>query len=143
MGYLKHQRVQHFLRTVRQQCRKCNVRLVLSKGYEVNSEGERCQGYFNQPDHRLGLEGEIRVATGSRRTADWMYTLAHEYAHFLQWMRDDPILDIGERDYWTMEAQTEREALEICRQFKLPIPRRVLLQEHRRYMKKISRYKLA
>ena len=139
MGYLKHARVQHFLRTIRTQCRKCNVRFTLAKGYEVNAEGERCQGYFLEPDHRLGMEGRLAVAVGNRRSSDWLYTLAHEYAHFLQWRNDAPIW--REKDYWTMEEQTEREALEICRNFKLPIPRRVLLREHRKYMRKISKYK--
>ena len=139
MGYLKHQRVQHFLRTIRSQCRKCNVRFTLAKGHEVNAEGERCQGYFLEPDHRLGIPGELRVAIGGRRTADWLYTLSHEYAHFLQWRDDSPIW--GEQDYWTMEIQTEREALALCKEFRLPIPRRVLLQEHRRYMKKLSKYR--
>ena len=38
MGYLHNTHVQAFLRTVRQQCRKCNVRFTLSPGYEVNGE---------------------------------------------------------------------------------------------------------
>ncbi len=137
MAYLKNPRVQHFLKTVRSQCKKCNVRFTLSGGYEVNGGGERCQGYFIEPWHQRGHPGELRVAVGGRRTSDWLYTLAHEYAHFLQWMRDDPIY--REKDYVALETQTEAEALELCRKFKLPIPRRVLLREHRKYMKKLSR----
>ena len=137
MAYLKNPRVQHFLKTVRSQCRKTNVRFSLSPGYEVNSDGERCQGYFLEPDHPKGVRGELRVAIGGRRPSDWLYTLAHEYAHFLQWMRDDPIF--RERDYMTLEVATEREALELCRSFKLPIPRRILLREHKKYMRKLSR----
>lgn len=137
MAYMNNPRVQHFIRTVRSQCIKCNVRFTLSSGYQVNAGGERCQGYFIEPWHTRGHRGQLRVATGGRRTSDWLYTLAHEYAHFLQWMRDDPIW--GERDYLTLETQTEREALELCKKFKLPIPRRVLLREHRRYMKKLAR----
>lgn len=137
MAYLKNPRVQHFLKTVRSQCKKCNVRFTLSNGYEVNSGGERCQGYFIEPWHARGQYGELRVAVGGRRTSDWLYTLAHEYAHFLQWQRDDPIFK--EKDYVTLEVQTEKEALELCRAFKLPIPRRVLLREHRKYMRKLGR----
>ena len=137
MAYMNNPRVQHFLKTVRSQCKKCNVRFTLSSVYEVNGGGERCQGYFIEPWHRKGHPGQLRVAVGGRRTSDWLYTLAHEYAHFLQWMRDDPIW--GERDYLTLEKQTEAEALDLCRQFKLPIPRRVLLREHRKYMRKLSR----
>ena len=137
MAYMNNPRVQHFLQTVRVQCKKCNVRFTLSSGYEVNGGGERCQGYFIEPWHRKGHRGQLRVAVGGRRTSDWLYTLAHEYAHFLQWMRDDPIW--GEQDYLTLEKQTEAEALDLCRQFKLPIPRRVLLREHRKYMRKLAR----
>ncbi len=135
MGYLRNPRVQAFLRTVRSQCRKCNVRFTLSPGYEVNGGGERCQGYFVEPDHRRGDHGELRVATGGRKTSDWLFTVAHEYAHFLQWMRDDPIW--REKDYFTFEMATEAEALNLCKTFKLPIPRRVLLKEHRRYVRKL------
>lgn len=137
MAYMNNPRVQHFIRTVRSQCIKCNVRFTLSSGYKVNAGGERCQGYFIEPWHTRGHRGQLRVAIGGRRTSDWLYTLAHEYAHFLQWMRDDPIW--GEQDYLTLETQTEREALELCKKFKLPIPRRVLLREHRKYMKALAR----
>jgi len=137
MAYMTNPRVQHFLNTVRSQCKKCNVRLTLSSGYEVNGGGERCQGYFIEPWHRKGQRGQLRVAVGGRKASDWLYTLAHEYAHFQQWMRDDPIW--WEQDYLTLERQTEREALELCKKFKLPIPRRVLLREHRKYMRKLAR----
>lgn len=136
MAYLKNPRVQHFLKTVRSQCRKCNVRFTLSPGYEVNSGGERCQGYFVEPWHSKGHHGELRVAIGGRRASDWLFTLAHEYAHFLQWMRDDPIW--REKDYYTLEAQTEAEALDICREFKLPIPRRLLQEQRRVYLRKLK-----
>ena len=137
MAYMNNPRVQHFLQTVRVQCKKCNVRFTLSSGYRVNAGGERCQGYFIEPWHRKGHSGQLRVATGGRRTSDWLYTLVHEYAHFQQWMRDDPIY--RERDYLTLEKHTEREALELCKKFKLPIPRRVLLREDRKYMNKLAR----
>jgi hypothetical protein len=135
MHYLKNARVQAFLRTVRSQTRKCNVRLALSPGHEVNGGGERCQGYFMEPDHKRGDHGALRVATGGRRASDWLFTLAHEYVHFLQWQRDDPIW--REKDYYTFEMATEKEALDVCRAFKLPIPRRVLLKEHRKYARKL------
>jgi hypothetical protein len=136
MAYAKNPRVQHFIKTISSHCKKCNVRFTLSPGYEVNADGERVQGYFLEPWHSKGETGELRVAVGGRRASDWLYTLAHEYAHLLQWWRDDPIYK--EKDYVRLETQTEKEALELCRKFKLPIPRRVLLEEHRKYMKKIS-----
>jgi hypothetical protein len=51
-------------------------------------------------------------------------------------MRDDPIFN--EKDYYTLEEATEREALEICREFRLPMPRRVLLREKKNYLKKLK-----
>ena len=118
MAYLKNPRVQTFLRTIRSQCKKCNVRFTLSAGYEVNGGGERCQGYFIEPWHSKGHHGELRVAIGGRRTSDWLYTLAHEYAHFLQWQRDDPIY--REKDYYTLEVQTEAEDLSCAESLNCP-----------------------
>ena len=141
MRYQTNPQVKAFIRTVRQQCRKCNIRFVLGRGYKVNTDGERCQGYFMQPDHSLRStttgRGELRVAVGGRRHSEWLYTLAHEYAHFLQWRRDDPIFD--ESDYYIMEAATETEAMKICRQFRLPIPRRLLQRSRRQYLARLKR----
>ena len=138
MAYLKNTKVQIFLKTVRMQCRKCNVKLELTKCYECNGGDERCHGFFTEPSHYTGTHGVLRVATGQRRTADWLYTLAHEYAHFLQWQREDPIYK--EKNYFILEEQTEAEAFEICKQFRLPIPRKYLRVEHKKYMRKLSRY---
>jgi len=51
-------------------------------------------------------------------------------------MRDDPLFN--EKDYYTLEEATEREALEICREFKLPMPRRVLLREKKNYLRRLK-----
>ena len=141
MAYLKNPRVRDFIRTIRSQCRKCNIRFVLSSGHHINSlDGERCQGIFEPPDHTAkstaAARGALKVATGGRRTSEWLFSLAHEYAHFLQWMRDDPVFN--EKDYYTLEEATEREALEICREFKLPMPRRVLLREKKNYLRRLK-----
>ena len=141
MGYLTNPRVRHFIRTIRSQCRKCNIRFVLSKGNQINTlDGERCLGIFEPPNHNAkytaAARGALKVATGGRRNSEWLFSLAHEYAHFLQWMRDDPIW--RERDYYTLEEATETQAIEICREFKLPIPRRVLLRERREYLRRLK-----
>ena len=97
MRYMSNPQVRAFISTVRQQCRKCNIQFTLGRGYRVNTDGERCQGYFMQPDHShrstATARGQLRVAVGGRRHSEWLYTLAHEYAHFLQWRRDDPIFE--------------------------------------------------
>jgi len=141
MAYRKNPRVQDFIRTIRSECRKCNIRFVLSTGYQINTlEAERCQGIFEPPDHTAkstaAARGALKVATGGRRTSEWLFSLAHEYAHFRQWMRDDPVFN--EPDYYTLEAATEAEALEICCEFRLPIPRRVLLKEKKNYLRRLK-----
>jgi len=50
------------------------MNLVFGKGQEVNINGFRTSGYFD--------EREIRVA---RNCSDWLSVLVHEYSHFLQW----------------------------------------------------------
>lgn len=142
MSYMKNPRVQHFLKTVRSQCSKCNITFTLSSGHQVNAgDGERCLGYFQEPDHRetyaASGRGTLRVAIGERRTHEWLLTVAHEYVHFKQWMRDDPVFLC--EDYTKMETATELEVALVVAEFKLPIPRRIVRRERVKYLKKITR----
>lgn len=139
MAYLKNQRVRDFLKTIRSHGKKCNVSLVITKGRQVNGGGCRCQGYFLEPDHSDGTPGVIKVATGGKRTAEWLLTLAHEYAHFLQWMQDHPIYNEKKVAYYDLEVETEKHALHLMKQHKLPIPRRRLVKESKKYIKRLSR----
>jgi hypothetical protein len=67
-----------FLKHVREHLKEYGGKLVFGRGNKVNcGDGCRSIGYFS--DRPL----EIRVATKSR---DPISTIAHEYAHFLQWI---------------------------------------------------------
>ena len=143
MAYLNNPRVQHFLNTVRSQCKKCNIKFTLSNGHQVNAgEGHRCLGFFQEPDHSeaytILAQGQLRVAIGRRRTHEWLLTLVHEYIHFKQWMRDDPIFLC--EDYNTMEEATEAEIPSVIAEFKLPIPKRIIKRETAKYLKKLHRH---
>lgn len=140
MTYMKNPRVLHFLKTVKSQCRKCNITFTLSSGYQVNTgEGERCLGYFQEPDHRetyaASGRGTLRVAISNRRTHEWLLTVVHEYVHFKQWMRDDPVFLCN--DYTRMETATELEVALVVSEFRLPIPRRIVRRERIKYLKKL------
>ena len=137
MSYMKNPRVQQFLKLVQRECKKCNVRVVLSTGYRVNCGGCRVQGYFESPNHKAGLRGTLIVGTGNRSTREWLFTLVHEYAHFIQWRDEDPLFN--EKNYFKLEEATEKQAIALCRQYKLPIKRCFLLKEHRKYMKRLAK----
>ena len=137
MSHMKNPQVQQFLKLVQRECKKCNVRVVLSTGYRVNCGGSRVQGYFQSPDHKNNERGTLIVGTGNRSTREWLFTLVHEYAHFVQWRDEDPVFN--EKDYFNLEEATEKQAIALCRQYKLPIQRAFLLKEHRKYMKRLAK----
>lgn len=142
MAYLKNPRVQHFLKTVRSQCDKCNIKFTLSTGHQVNGgDGQRCLGYFQEPDHKElyahARQGQLRVAIGRRKTYEWLLTLVHEYVHFKQWLRDDPIF--MHDSYLIMEEATEAEIPSVINEFKLPIPKRLVRRETAKYIRKLKR----
>ncbi len=117
---------------IRSRCNKLNVHLRLGKGYNVRApDGTLCEGYFDPP--HLGLYGELVVATKQPKRA-WQYTLLHEYAHMLQWFNDDPIFD--STDYYSLEKQTEREALKLSKEFGLDVT--VCKKESRNYLRFIK-----
>ena len=118
--------------TLRKRCNKLNVKLILRKGFHCKApDGFLCDGYFDPP--HLGLYGELVVAT-KRPNRDWQYTLLHEYAHMMQWFHDDPIFDSA--DYYSLEKQTERQALKLSREFGLDIA--VCKKESRNYLQFIK-----
>lgn len=120
---------------IRSRCNKLNVRLRLSKGYNAKApDGTLCEGYFDPP--HLGLYGELVVAT-KRPKRDWQYTLLHEYAHMLQWFNDDPIFNSS--DYYSLEKQTEHQALKLSREFGLDVA--VCKKESRNYLRFIKSLK--
>jgi hypothetical protein len=136
---LENARVQEFLSLVRSQCRKCNVKFVLADAEFVGSkkQGEQLLGFFWEPSLHRRAPGELRVATKNLPVSEWIVTLAHEYAHFLQWFRDDPVYHCD--SYLEMEIATEREAFEILKRFKIPINYETAKRKSKKYIAKIRR----
>lgn len=67
-------KVNEFIKFVRNELKEYNMDLIFGRGAEVNINGFRSSGCFD--------EHQIRVA---RKCPDWLTVLVHEYAHFLQW----------------------------------------------------------
>lgn len=136
---LENARVQEFLSTVRSQCRKCNVKFVLAEAETVGGRGKNSLwGFFQEPSLHRRVPGELRIAIKNIPVSDWIVTLAHEYAHFLQWFRDDPIYNCD--SYLEMEIATEREAFEILKQFQIPINYETAKRKSKKYIAKVRRY---
>lgn len=70
-----------FVRHVRKHIGEYGFTLVFGKGKRVNVGNARCSGYFNYGRNKR--ERKIVVARGGET---WLYVLAHEYCHFLQWL---------------------------------------------------------
>jgi len=66
--------VKKFIKFVQDELFQYNIKLIFGRGTEVNMNGFRCSGYFD--------EVEVRVA---KMSPDWLSVLVHEYSHFLQW----------------------------------------------------------
>ena len=140
---LDNARVQLFLSTVRSQCRKCNVQFVLADAHEVGGRGKNSLwGFFQEPTVRTsnlrnrGNAGMLKIATKDIPVSEWIVTLAHEYAHFLQWFRDDPIYESD--SYLELEIATEREAFEILKRFGIPINYEAAKRKSKKYIDKIK-----
>jgi hypothetical protein len=73
-----------FVKHVRKHLEEYGFSLTLGRGKKVNVGNARCDGYFIYG--RTKKERKIRVA---KRGQTWIYVLAHEYCHFLQWL-DQP-----------------------------------------------------
>ena len=135
-------RVQALLATVRSQCRKCNVQFVLADAHEVGGRGKNSLwGFFQEPTVRGDLRnrknaGMLKIATKDIPVSEWIVTLAHEYAHFLQWFRDDPVYESD--SYLELEIATEREAFEILKRFDIPINYEAAKRKSQKYIAKIK-----
>ena len=141
---LENARVQAFLATVRSQCRKCNVQFVLADAHEVGGRGKNSLwGFFQEPTVRTGDHrnrqnaGMLKIATRDIPVSEWIVTLAHEYAHFLQWFRDDPIYESD--SYLELEIATEREAFQILKRFGIPINYEAAKRKSKKYITKVRK----
>ncbi len=125
-----------FIQLVRNDLAERDCTLVIGRGKQLNCDGFRVDGFFSESAR------EIRVARGCPQ---WLGTLAHEYAHFRQWVEGDKSYlrsgdalkmidnwfagkDYAERELTrsfqivrTMERDAERRSVELIKQYALPV----------------------
>lgn len=70
-----------FVKHIRSHLSEYGFKLIFGRGKRVNIYKARCEGYFLLPKNKK--DREIRVAKGGET---WLFVLAHEYCHFLQWL---------------------------------------------------------
>jgi hypothetical protein len=102
------------LRDVRKQVGEHGVKLVIDRKPKCWIEYELCDGYFKAPSKTR--KGILVIAVGKKRHVDYMWDLAHEIAHFHQWLRKDKLwkkYNDNESLYYQLEKKTEREAEKI------------------------------
>lgn len=125
-----------FIRMVRNDLAERDCSLIFGRGKQLNCGGFRVDGFFSESAR------ELRVA---RECVQWLGTLAHEYAHFRQWVeRDRNYMRSGEAiqmiDSWfagkeyaerdltkafrivrTMERDAERRTVDLIQKHGLPV----------------------
>jgi len=70
-----------FVKHIRKHLEEYGFTLVFGKGKRVNVGGARCEGYFT-----YGKTKKERRIVVAGKSQTWLYILAHEYCHFLQWL---------------------------------------------------------
>lgn len=130
--------VQKLIQKIRYQCKLLDVDFSLSKSFSVyTKEGDSCFGFFTAPN---GIrKGVLRVGTGGKPLEEWVLTLAHEYAHMLQWFNNDMTFTNYEYDefyYYELEIKTEKQAMKILKESGIPITSS-LKNRSQKYIKRI------
>lgn len=137
----KNESVKNFILFSREHCSEYGVIIRFTNGNKINSQdGEyRCYGYFSEPWRQRSKgkgyafdKGEIVVATGSGETT-WVHTLAHEYAHFLHWLK--------RRKFWLNgteyqhEKAAEATAIKLLKKHNVGLDLRTVKASSKKYMK--------
>lgn len=123
---------------VKEEIERHNVELIIRKNRRLIFESEKCYGYFYPPGTRK--KGELAIAVGEKRHVDYLWDLAHELAHFRQWIRKDPVYVKHINDdsfYSTLEKMTEKEAKKIFSKWGLR-PSKRLIERSKKYLLEIS-----
>jgi hypothetical protein len=138
----KEQTIRDFISTIRDHCSEYGVSVRFTKGKQLNSgEGQgRYYGYFYEPVRKKNKgkssffrDGEIKIATGEGETV-WVHTLAHEYAHFLHWLK--------RRKFWIHASESQHEkaaektAIRLLKKYNVGVDLRVIKASSNRYIKK-------
>ncbi len=120
-----------FVEYIRKDCRNYNIILELTKWKTVVDDNEKIEGFFDTP--RRNKKGKIKVAAGGAKTV-WLHTLAHEYAHFEYWKKNQTF----RKNYIMDEIKTEKRALELLTEWKIPLNMEVRKKQSKKYIKFIK-----
>jgi hypothetical protein len=122
-----------FLNHIRGILHDYRVRLIFTTGKRVrHQDGDLCAGFFREP--LSNRYGEIRIATGGKRISTVLAVLAHEYAHFLQWKNQERIYTDDQVDYVMLEKRTEAKAIELLKEWQVPLNYRAVKQRSQAYL---------
>jgi len=110
-----------FVVFVKKRCEKFNILFMISPDREIYRDGEPCDGFFEAPEK--GNSGILALCIG-KDLSQVLHTLAHEFSHVMQWYEDDPIYKdwekkSNEENIYKLEADTERRALEMLKEWNL------------------------
>ena len=110
-----------FVVFVKKRCEKFNILFMISPDRDIYRDGEPCDGFFEAPEK--GNSGVLALCIG-KDLSQVLHTLAHEFSHVMQWYEDDPIYKdwekkSNEENTYKLEADTERRALEMLKEWNL------------------------
>lgn len=129
-----HPKIKEFVRHIRDHASTRNVRLYFSPhGCIKDPDTPRgLYGYFLHPSSKGS--GKIVVASKNPMPTV-MHTLAHEYAHFLQW--EERMACYVKNYYVAQERNAEIRAIKLLREFQIPIDLQVRERQALRYIAKL------
>jgi len=130
-----------FISHIKNHCKEHNTKLHLSPWKSIRvltdeddedcDEWENIEGYFVVPSRKK--KGQIKVATGVSMSS-WVHALAHEYAHFEYWIKHKKF----RKNFFIEEKLTEKRALELLKEWKIPINIQERRKESRKYLKSLK-----
>ena len=115
------------------ECKKHNTIIILTKWKSIIDTDDygKIEGFFVTP--RKNRKGKIKVAAGVS-TPIWLHTLAHEYAHFEYWKKNRRF----RQNYILDEKRTEKRALELLKEWNLPINIKVREKKSKEYIERLN-----
>lgn len=132
-----HPKIKDFVRYVREDAGEHNVRIyfaprkfIWDKEVPKSHPDAQLFGYFVSPGRNCS--GRIVVA-GKLPLPTVIHTLAHEYAHFIQWKNKQACY---QNDHFVAyERNAEVKAMKLIEDFELPINIRVRKKRSKQYIK--------